>query len=67
MIKRRPRFKQATSLQDRLAAFASDMREKAAGAAPGPEQDDLLKRARQADTARHLDNWINSPGLQSPK
>jgi hypothetical protein len=27
----------------------------------------LLRRARQADTAAHLDEWANSPGLQPPK
>ena len=26
-----------------------------------------LRRARQADTASHLDEWINSAGLQPPK
>jgi len=66
MIRRR-RFKQMESLQERLATFAHDMREKAAIAAPGPEREGLLKRARQADTASHLDEWANSPGLQPPK
>ena len=63
----RRRFKLETPLQDRLAMFAEEMREKAANLAPGPERDDLLRRARQADTASHLEDWANSPGLQPPK
>lgn len=66
MINRR-RFKQAEPLKDRLALFAKDMREKASRLSPGAEQDDLLMRARQADTAAHIDDWANSPGLQPPK
>lgn len=63
----RRRFKQTTSLKERLASFAKEAREKASELRPGPEQDALLKKARQADTASHLDEWANSPGLQPPK
>lgn len=66
MPKRR-RFKHSQSLQDRLAAFAKSVREKAEDLPPGIERDDMLRKARQADTAAHLDNWVNSPGLQPPK
>ena len=66
MIKRR-RFKQILSFQDRLAAFAEDARTQAARLPPGMEQDDMLRKARQADTAAHLAEWANSPGLQPPK
>ena len=63
----RRRFKQETPPQNRLAMFAEEMREKAAGLAPSLERDDLLRRARQADTASHAEDWANSPGLQPPK
>jgi hypothetical protein len=63
----RRRFKQAISLQDRLESFAKDARDKAAVLPPGAAKDDLLKRARQADTASHIEGWVNSPGLQSPR
>ncbi len=63
----RRRFKQTVSLKERLASFAKEVREKASELRPGPEQDALLKKARQADTAAHLDEWANSPGLQPPK
>jgi hypothetical protein len=66
MITRR-RFKQKLSLKDRLALFAKAAREKASTLAPGAEKDELLRKAAQADTTAHLDDWANSPGLQPPK
>jgi len=63
----RRRFKQTISLKDRLASFAQEIRDNAAQLGPGPAQDELLKRARQADTASHIDDWANSSGLQPPK
>jgi hypothetical protein len=63
----RRRFKQTQSLQDRLHAFSDDVRAKAETLPPGTERDELLKKARQADTASHLNEWAYSPGLQSPK
>lgn len=66
MTQRRRRFKPDSSLQDRLAAFAKELREQAELLPPGIVKDDLLRRARQADTALHLDNWANSPGLRPP-
>jgi hypothetical protein len=66
-MKQPRRFPPNISLKDRLASFAKEAREKAFHLKPGPEQDALLKKARQADTAAHLDDWANSPGLQPPK
>jgi hypothetical protein len=65
MIKRR-RFKHTVSLNDRLSAFAGDARDQAALLPAGPERDALMKKARQADTASHLEDWVNSPGLKPP-
>ena len=62
----RRRFKQTISFKDRLIAFAVEAREKAKSAAAG-EREELLKKARQATTAAHIDDWANSPGLQPPK
>jgi hypothetical protein len=66
-MQKRRRFKQSSSLKERLFSFAKEMREKASHLTPGPEHDDLIRRAQQADTASHLDDWANSPGLQPPK
>jgi hypothetical protein len=64
---RRRRFKQTVTLQDRLVSFAQEARDKAAQLPPGIEKDDMLKKARQADIALHLNDWANSLGLQPPK
>ena len=66
MIKRRRRFKQSIAFKDRLAAFAQDLRDEAARMPPSRKRGELLRRARQADTAAHLDEWARSPGLQPP-
>jgi hypothetical protein len=61
------RFRRIERLRDRLSAWADQVREQAAELPPGPERDALLKKAGQADTAAHLDDWANSPGLQPPR
>ena len=66
-MQRRNRTPQTISFKDRLSAFAKEVRDKAEALRPGPERDALLKKARQADTAAHLDDWASSPGLQAPK
>lgn len=66
MPKRR-RFKQQLTLQDRLASWSNEVLEQARKLPPGPDRDTLMKKARQADVAAHLDDWARSPGLQSPK
>jgi hypothetical protein len=63
----RRRFKQSVSLRDRLVSFANEVRTKADRLPPGRERDDLLKKERQAETASHLSDWANSPGLRLPR
>jgi hypothetical protein len=63
----RHRFKQDSTLKDRLLSFAKEALEQAAHLPPGPERDTMLTKALRADTAAHIDEWINSPGLQPPK
>jgi hypothetical protein len=63
-MQRRRRFKQQTSLQDRIAEWAASVRDQINGMSPGAERDELIKKLRQAETAMRLDNWANSPGLQ---
>ncbi|SCB54001.1 hypothetical protein GA0061098_102280 [Bradyrhizobium shewense] len=66
-MSRRRRFKQQLTLQDRLSAWVKQIEEQASRLPPGPERDALLKKARQADVANHLHDWVISPGLQPPK
>ncbi len=58
MVNRR-RFKQNSTLQDRLQAFASEVRAKAEALPPGTERDELMRKDRQADTTLHLHDWEN--------
>jgi len=54
--------------RDRLASFVQEARERVSRLPPGPERDDMLNKLnRQANVAIHLDEWLNSPGLQPPK
>ena len=66
MVKRRRRFKQTVPFKDRLMAFAHDLRKEASSMPAGQNRDDLLKRARRADTAARFDEWARSPGLHPP-
>jgi hypothetical protein len=43
------------------------MRARAQLVPPGPERDELLKKAKKAETAMEVEGWANSPGLQPPK
>jgi hypothetical protein len=64
IIERRRRLKQ--TLEDRLRQEAKADRERANALAPGREREELLRNARRAETASHLSDWVNSPGLRSP-
>jgi hypothetical protein len=66
-MQERRRFKRTLSLKDRLIAWSESVRKQAENLTPGPQRDALLKKARQANTAAHLDDWANSPGLEPPK
>jgi hypothetical protein len=63
---RRRYFKNTLSFPDRLAMEAERLREEAKTKPPGPERDELIKKAHQADAAAHIDQWVSSPGLKSP-
>jgi hypothetical protein len=56
------RFKHAKTFQERLIEEAQRFREEAAKLAPGMARELLLRRARQAETAAHMDEWVRSPG-----
>jgi hypothetical protein len=64
---RRRRFKQTKSLKERLLEQAHALREGAKLLPSGPVRDEALKKARRAEAAAHMDEWLNSPGLQPPK
>jgi hypothetical protein len=63
----RRRFKNTLTFPDRLSKEAERLRQEAETKPPGPEQDELLRKARQAETAAHIDEWLASPGLKPPR
>ncbi|WP_246756740.1 hypothetical protein [Bradyrhizobium diazoefficiens] len=65
-MKHRRRFKQTISLEERLAAEAKRLRDEAKSLPPGAARDDLIRRARQAETGSHMSEWLRSPGLMPP-
>ncbi|MGH6716197.1 MAG: hypothetical protein ACREDC_08430 [Bradyrhizobium sp.] len=65
MLKRR-RFKQTTTLEQRLREEASRLRKQAQGTTSGVEREQLLRKARQADLASRIDGWLSSKELQPP-
>lgn len=65
-MRKRRRFKQTETLQERLTKFAADSLEQAKKTPASAERDQLVKKARQANTAAHLDEWLTSPGLAKP-
>ena len=67
MANKRRRVKQTISLNDRLKLFSNQVKQQAFKLRPGRERDELLKRARVADTAARIDEWANSSGLQPPR
>jgi hypothetical protein len=60
------RFKNTLTFPDRMAEEAERFRQEAETKPPGQERDDLLRKARQAETAAHIDEWLSSPGLKGP-
>jgi hypothetical protein len=66
MVKKRRRFKQTTTLAERLAEEAGRLRERARNLPPGVEQTLLWRKVRQAETALRIEAWLGSPGSQTP-
>ena len=63
----RCRFTQTVTLDERLEEQAERLRMEARGTPPGVERDKLIRRARQAETAAHIQEWLTSAGLRAPK
>ena len=63
----RRHIQQTTTLEHRLLEEAGRLRKEARGTPPGIERERLIRRARQAETAAHMQEWLTSPGLQPPK
>jgi hypothetical protein len=60
-------FKQTLTFPEGLDEEAERLRTEADKLPPGIEREELLRKARQAETAAHVNEWLSSPGLQPPK
>jgi hypothetical protein len=60
-------FKKSAPLNQRLDEQAKRLRKEAKGTPPGLEREKLIRQARQAETAAHIDKWLTSSGLQAPR
>jgi hypothetical protein len=64
----RRRIKHQASFEERLAEEATRFKAAAEEQPPGSQARELLlRRARQAETASHMSEWLSSPGHASPK
>jgi hypothetical protein len=54
------------TFEERLAEQKARFEQRAHQLKPGPERDELLKKAGQIDTATYVNKWLNS-GLQPPR
>jgi hypothetical protein len=63
----RRRFNNVVSFPDDLTQEAERLRGEAEKLPPGTERHELERKARQAETAAHIDEWLKSPGLRPPE
>jgi len=63
----RRRFKNILTFPERLDLEAKRLRTEAEKLPHDAERDELLRKARRAETALHVNDWLSSPGLKSPE
>ena len=66
VMQRRRRFKQTLTLEERLSEEAQRLRAEAKLLSPGAAQDELIRKARQAEASSRINKWLTSPGLRPP-
>jgi hypothetical protein len=58
---------QVQSLEARLSEEAKRVRAEAKLIPPGAVRDEMIRRARRAEIASHINEWLASPGLRPPE
>jgi len=66
-MQKRRRFTHTSSLAERLLCDTRHLRELAEELPPGPAQNEVHRKIRQNETAAHISEWLQSPGLQAPQ
>jgi hypothetical protein len=54
------------TFEDNIAAEKAKLEAQLADVKPGPQKDALRKKIGQLETASHMNEWLSSPGLQTP-
>ena len=54
------------TFEENIAAEKTKLEAQIAKLKPGPEMDAIRKKIRQLETASHMNEWLSSPGLQTP-
>jgi hypothetical protein len=63
----RRRFENILTFPERLDQEVKRLRIEAEKLPHGTERDQLLRKARQAETALHINDWLSSPELRPPE
>jgi hypothetical protein len=63
----RRRIKHTATFEERLAAEATRLKIAARNLPRGKARDDMMRKARQAEMACHMSEWLSSPGLPLPE
>lgn len=66
-MQQRRRLKHSFTFQERLAQEAARAKLEADTLPTGAQRDLMLKKARQAETALQMTQWLSSPGLRPPR
>jgi hypothetical protein len=67
MTMHRRHLRHSQTLEERLAEEAERLREEAKLLPPGALRNEVLRKARQAETGSHMSEWLRSPGLRPPE
>jgi hypothetical protein len=59
-------MRQKPTIEQKWHNQAEAYKQDAAKLPHGRERDELLRKARQLETASHMNDWLSSPGLSSP-
>jgi hypothetical protein len=63
----RRRVMHSEPLDERLVQEAHRLKEVARSLPPGKRRQDMIRRARQAEMAASITQWLSSPGLLPPE
>jgi hypothetical protein len=55
------------AFDERVSEAAKDLEDRAGRLPLDLEREALLRRARRMEIAKHINEWLSSPGLQPPK